>query len=87
MSPEGDLPCGGGGGEMLFFYSLFSIFVGFHIRCRDFTSYKSVFPLRLSCGGAVLHKVKTLLQMGAAVVDHRRQEPVPMIHSIYYISF
>ncbi|OYP56230.1 hypothetical protein CIK99_09790, partial [Prevotella sp. P5-92] len=28
--------------------------------CRDFTLCKSVFPLRLPWGGAVLHKVKTL---------------------------
>ena len=30
--------------------------------CRDFTLCKSVFPLRLPWGGAVLHKVKTLQQ-------------------------
>ena len=32
--------------------------------CRDFTLCKSVFPLRMPWGGAVLHKVKTLQQWG-----------------------
>ena len=33
------------------------------ICCRDFTLCKSVFTLRLPCGRAVLHKVKTLQRM------------------------
>ena len=35
--------------------------------CRDFTLCKSVDHLRLPCGGAVLHKVKTLQQWGIYV--------------------